>query len=96
MTINESATPPAGPPESINRHTALFLEADRLYEQAYALLNEPVSSQSMSKFSVAKKRADEKYRQARQAWLQAKGADQTLEANPMPAGDQRADSQEPC
>jgi hypothetical protein len=55
MTINESAIQPAANLESINRSMALFLEADRLNDQAYALLNEPVSTQTIHKFSETKK-----------------------------------------
>jgi hypothetical protein len=73
MAINESAMQHAANLESINRSMALFFEADRLNDQAYALLSEPVSTQTIHKFSEAKKRADEKYRQARQEWLQTEG-----------------------
>ncbi|AZE49105.1 hypothetical protein C4K04_3433 [Pseudomonas chlororaphis] len=72
MIINESVIPHAANPGPIDRSALLFLEADRLYEQAYALLKEPVSTQSMGEFSAAKKRADEKYLQARQEWLNAR------------------------
>jgi len=69
MVINESAIQHAANLESSSRSRALFFEADRLNDQAYALLNEPVSTQTIHKFSDAKKRADEKYRQAWQEWL---------------------------
>lgn len=69
MVINESAMQHAANLESISRSRALFFEADRLNDQAYALLNEPVSTQTIRKFSEARKRADEKYRQAWQEWL---------------------------
>ncbi|MBD9603078.1 hypothetical protein DFS28_102381 [Pseudomonas sp. 478] len=69
MVINESAMPHSANLESSSRSRALFFEADRLNDQAYALLNEPVSTQTIHKFSDAKKRADEKYRQAWQEWL---------------------------
>lgn len=55
MTIDESAIQNAANPEAINRCKALFLEADHLNVQAYALLNEPVSPQTIHKFSEAKK-----------------------------------------
>jgi len=67
MAINESCH--AANLESISRSKALFFEADRLNDQAYALLSEPVSTQIIHKFSDAKKRADEKYREAWQEWL---------------------------
>lgn len=69
MAINESLMQHAANLDSINRSKALFFEADRLNDQAYALLNESVSTQTIHKFSAAKKRADEKYRQAWQEWL---------------------------
>lgn len=69
MATNESAMQHAASLESINYSRALFFEADGLNDQAYALLNEPVSTQTIHKFSDAKKRADEKYRQAWQEWL---------------------------
>ena len=72
MAINESASPHATNLKSISHSRALFFEADRLNDQAYALLNEPVSAQTIHKFSDAKKRADEKYRQAWQEWLQTR------------------------
>ena len=55
--------------ESINRCSALFADADQLSKHAYALLSEPVSTQTIQRFSAAKKRVDDKYRQARQKWL---------------------------
>lgn len=55
--------------QSINECAALFFEADRLNEQAYALLSKPVSTLSIQEFSKAKKRAEEKYQQAWQEWL---------------------------
>lgn len=69
MAINESVMQHAANLESISRSKALFFEADRLNDQAYALLSEPVSTQIIHKFSDAKKRADEKYREAWQEWL---------------------------
>jgi len=53
----------------INDCAELFFEADRLNEQAYALLSKPVSTLSIHEFSEAKKRAEEKYQQARREWL---------------------------
>lgn len=52
MAINESCH--AANLESISRSKALFFEADRLNDQAYALLSEPVSTQIIHKFSDAK------------------------------------------
>lgn len=69
MIVNDSTTQSAACSESINRCTALFSEADRLSKQAYALLSEPVSTQTIERFSAAKKLADDKYRQARREWL---------------------------
>lgn len=69
MIVNDSTTQSAACSESINRCAALFAEADRLSKQAYALLNEPVSTQTIQRFSAAKKLADDKYRQARKEWL---------------------------
>jgi hypothetical protein len=74
MTPNESKkTQHAAYSESINRSHQLFFEADQLSAQAYALLSEqPISTQTLQRFSEAKKQADEKYRQARQEWLRTK------------------------
>jgi hypothetical protein len=59
--------------ESTNRSHQLFFEADQLSAQAYALLSEqPISTQTLHRFSEAKKRADDKYRQARQEWLRTR------------------------
>ena len=69
MTTNHSAIQHAANFESNDRSTALFFEADQLNDQAYALLNEPISAPTMHKCSEAKKRADEKYRQAWQEWM---------------------------
>lgn len=74
MTLKESnKTQRATYPESINRSHQLFFEADQLSAQAYMLLSEqPISTQTLQRFSEAKKQADEKYRQARQEWLRTK------------------------
>jgi hypothetical protein len=74
MTTKESKnTHHAACPESINRSSQLFFEADQLSAQAYALLSEqPISTQTLQRFSEAKKQADEKYRQASQEWLRTK------------------------
>lgn len=74
MTLKESTkTRHAAGPESTSRSDQLFFEADRLSAQAYALLSEqPISTQTLQRFSEAKKQADEKYRQARQEWLRTK------------------------
>ncbi|WP_409318278.1 hypothetical protein [Pseudomonas sp. KCJK9016] len=72
MPINESTTPCVAESDAINHCKALFLEADRLTDQAYSILDEPFCAQTMLKFSIAKKCADEKYRQAWQAWLLAR------------------------
>ncbi|UDI95546.1 hypothetical protein [Pseudomonas sp. IAC-BECa141] len=72
MPINESTNPYVADSDAIKHCKALFLEADRLTDQAYSVLDEPFSSQTMLKFSIAKKCADEKYRQAWQAWLLAR------------------------
>jgi len=66
--------------DAINHCKALFLEAGRLNDQAYAVLDEPFSTQTMHKFSAAKKCADEKYHQAWREWLMA-----TEHAQPMTA-----------
>lgn len=68
MTINESARQRATDVEAIDHCMALFFEADRLNDRAYALLSEPISPQIIHKFSEAKKCADEKHRQAMQEW----------------------------
>jgi len=73
MAINESALRPAANLQSTNGSMALFSEADRLNDKAYALLDEPVSTHTIHKFTEAKKRADEKYRQAWQEWRHTKG-----------------------
>ena len=74
MTMKESTkTQQAACLESTNRSDQLFFEADRLSAQAYALLSEqPISTQTLQRFSEVKKRADDKYRQARQEWLRTK------------------------
>jgi hypothetical protein len=72
MVINDAITPNAPPLNASNRSKALFLEADRLNDQAYVLLDEPVSPQTIHKFSEAKKQAEDKYRQACQEWLHAR------------------------
>jgi len=69
MIANDSTTQSSACSESINRCSALFAEADQLSKQAYALLSEPVSTQTIQRFSAAKKLADDKYRQAHQEWL---------------------------
>lgn len=69
MIVNDSTPQSAACSESINRCAVLFSEADRLSKQAYALLSEPVSTQTIQRFSAAKKLADDKYRQAHQEWL---------------------------
>ncbi|MCF4998412.1 hypothetical protein GIW70_23220 [Pseudomonas syringae] len=68
MVIDKSPRQPAPRPDACHPSTALFLEADRLNAQAYAMLCEPVSAQSIQEFCAAKQRADEMYRRARQAW----------------------------
>lgn len=74
MTLKESKnTHHAAYPESINRSHQLFFEADQLSAQAYALLSEqPTSTQTLRRFSEEKKRAEDKYLQARQEWLRTK------------------------
>lgn len=58
---------------SINLSNQLFFEADQLSAQAYALLSEqPVTTQTLQRFSEVNKQADEKHRQARQEWLRTK------------------------
>lgn len=58
---------------SINLSNRLFFEADQLSAQAYAHLSEqPVTTQTLQRFSEIKKQADEKYRQARQEWLRTR------------------------
>lgn len=74
MTTKESTTTQqAACLESTSRSDQLFFEADQLSAQAYALLSEqPISTQTLQRFSEVKKRADDKYRQARQEWLRTK------------------------
>ena len=72
MTINNATTSDVTRINAIDQSKALFLEADRLNDQAYVLLDEPVSPQTIHKFSEAKKQAEDKYRQAWQEWLHAK------------------------
>jgi hypothetical protein len=58
---------------SIDLSNQLFVEADQLSEAAYALLsNQPISAQTLHEFSELKRRADNRYLEARQAWLNAK------------------------
>ncbi|WP_348971375.1 hypothetical protein [Pseudomonas atacamensis] len=64
---------PANDPDAIDDSGALFHEADRLSERAYAVLEEPFSTDTMHKFTEARKRADEKYRHAWQHWQYAHG-----------------------
>lgn len=60
-------------PESVNPSSQLFFEADQLSEAAYALLShQPVSTQSLHEFSELKRRADNKYIEARRNWLDSK------------------------
>ena len=73
MVINDSAMTTANVPDAIDDSGALFHEADRLSEQAYAVLEEPFSTDTMHKFTEARKRADEKYRHAWQQWQYAHG-----------------------
>ncbi|MFW0758151.1 hypothetical protein ACN1C3_26095 [Pseudomonas sp. H11T01] len=61
-------------PESIDLSNQLFVEADQLSEAAYAILSkQPISAQTLHEFSELKRRADEKYLEARQQWLETKG-----------------------
>ena len=60
-------------PESIALSNQLFVEADQLSEAAYALFShQPISVQTLSEFSELKRRADNKYLEARQVWLNTK------------------------
>jgi hypothetical protein len=60
-------------PKSINLSNRLFVEADQLSEAAYALLSDqPISAQTIHEFAELKRRADEKYLEARQEWLNTK------------------------
>lgn len=61
------------PPESIDLSNQLFVEADQLSNAAYALLNnQPITAQTLDEFSEFKRRADQKYLEAREEWLKAK------------------------
>ncbi|ETF09678.1 MULTISPECIES: hypothetical protein [Pseudomonas] len=73
MVINDPTMTTACVRDSSGDSCALFHEADRLSEQAYAVLEEPFSTETMHKFTEARKRADEKYRQAWQQWQYAQG-----------------------
>lgn len=65
-TVSEQMHPTASP-GPIDRCNQLFLEADQLSTQAYALLSDqPVSTQTLQRFTEMKKIAEDKYRQARQ------------------------------
>lgn len=51
----------------------LFAEADRLNEEAYALLSvRPTSCETVKSFQTAKDLADKKYLEAREAWEKAR------------------------
>ncbi|VVO07918.1 hypothetical protein [Pseudomonas fluorescens] len=74
MTIkkNQQLPHPAWP-QSLNLSSQLFFEADRLSEAAYAhLSNHPVSTQTVNEFSELKRRADNKYIEARRTWFDTK------------------------
>ncbi|VVO31999.1 hypothetical protein [Pseudomonas fluorescens] len=74
MTTKTTANVPHSTwPESVNLSSQLFFEADQLSEAAYALLNhQPVTTQSLHEFSELKRRADNKYIEARRKWLDTK------------------------
>jgi hypothetical protein len=60
-------------PEPIDLSNQLFVEADQLSEAAYALLSDqPITAQTLREFSELKRRADQRYLEARQEWLKAK------------------------
>lgn len=60
-------------PESIDFSNQLFVEADQLSDAVYALLShQPITAQTLREFSELKKRADKKYLEARQKWLETK------------------------
>lgn len=73
MVTNDSIKSSVTGTNAISHSCALFEEADRLNDQAYAVLEEPFSTQTMHKFSEARKRADELYRQAWQEWQYSHG-----------------------
>jgi hypothetical protein len=73
MVINDPAMTTSNVPDAIGDSCALFHQADQLSEQAYAVLEEPFSTETMHKFTEARKRADEKYREAWQQWQYAHG-----------------------
>ena len=51
----------------------LFAEADRLNEEAYALLSvRPTTDDTVRSFQAAKDNADAKYLEARKAWEEAR------------------------
>jgi hypothetical protein len=74
MAIKPSGLHQIDNPEPTDPCRALFCEADRLNEQAYALLDEPISTQALHKFSKAKKRAEEKYQEACSKWARSRKA----------------------
>ncbi|MGV8864847.1 MAG: hypothetical protein ACOH2T_27300 [Pseudomonas sp.] len=68
--VGSKKTPSTPLTKSIRSSNELFFEADRLSDAAYALLGEqPISAQTLQKFSELKKVAERKYFEARQNWL---------------------------
>jgi hypothetical protein len=63
----------AGWDKEIARNTHLFYEADQLDVDAYKILgDENIDPSTLSRFSEAKKRADQKYAEAYQDWIRIK------------------------
>lgn len=59
--------------EETSESNRLFAEADRLNEEAYALLSvRPTTDDTVRSFQAAKDLADAKYLEARKAWEEAR------------------------
>jgi hypothetical protein len=58
---------------AVAQNNLLFFEADELNDQAYAILRkDTLTLATWREFSEAKKKAENKYREARQEWLRIK------------------------
>lgn len=59
--------------EEIAKNNHLFYEADQLDVDAYKILgSEYIDSSTLSRFSEAKKKADQKYKEAYEDWTRIK------------------------
>jgi hypothetical protein len=59
--------------QAVAQNNLLFFEADELNDQAYAILRQDtLSLETWREFAHAKKKAEKKYREARQEWLRIK------------------------